>query len=77
MTSRFLTLEEVAAPLRIARKTLLNSFSRGAGPYADMPRVKPGRHWLIPADQFAQWLAARTRPGRSQQIVAIRSQRAS
>ena len=49
--SRFITVEEIAAYLRIPKPTVYFMAQKG-----DIPAFKIGRHWRFEKDAFDAWL---------------------
>ena len=60
-----MTLDEVAAELRINKKTLLNWRSQGIGPKG----FRLGRAVVVPRDELQRWIAEQ----RDADLIALRA----
>ena len=54
-TMRFMTLEELADYLRVARTTIHKLLKRN-----DIPAFRIGRHWRFDVQEIDKWYASRT-----------------
>ena len=59
--SEILTLDEVAAYLKISKKTVYKLVRSGV-----LPAFKAGKHWRVPRADLGAWIARRSREGGGQ-----------